>query len=972
MKEIINKIKNIKKSYLITGLIVFSFVMINILVMISTGSNPLKSITTSALRTMGFNTEEVKSITITQDGYKTKTPGSFNVNKSADWIGVNKARITFDVDTIIKTSNNYKDIIFVLDISGSMSGDKIEKVKSDTKELVESLLNDSNNKVALITFDTNSTILSDFTNNKEEIINAIENIQTTGTTNYYSGLLNAEEVLKDYKKESNRALNLLFLTDGYPNEQTNNEIAQYKLLKEKYPYMTVNAIQYEMGTAIKDEIKAVSDNQYIANMTTLNNVLFEASINPETYESFEIVDYIDNEYFYVVSKDDIKVPFGTVTLTEENNKQKVIWKIDSGLLRTGSKVKMTIDVKLKSEQEDQEGYFPTNKKAEVKAKLKDSSEIKETTVKTPVLKKWYNVIYDVNAPKECKIKEPSTETKYAYQKVKIKDEALECDGYLFKGWEITTKNVKKINDTTFEMPPSDVEIKAKWSKPSIKKSMKGTVYVKPPSIMKSYTWNSTDDYHNSKYKSKVTKIDFKVDEEIPATAIESWDVSQDQNQSVMAYIEDDGTGNRTYKVTIVGDGDVTANEDSSYLFHNFSALKEIDFSNFDTSNVTTMYSMFYNCRSLTSLDVSNFDTSKVTTMGSMFSGCSNLTSLDVSNFDTSKVITIGFMFSNCSSLTSLDVSNFDTSKVTSMDSMFSKCSSLRSLDVSNFDTSNVKYMCNMFSECSSLTSLDLSNFDTSKITDMHSMFSKCSSLTNLDLSNFDTSNVKYMYDMFSECRSLTSLDVSKFKTSNITSMQQMFQACSSLTSLDVSNFDTSNVTNMQQMFQSCRSLTSIDVSNFDTSKVTNMKNMFSDCYALTSLDVSNFDTSNVTNMQEMFRYCEKITSLDISNFDTSKVKYMESTFYGCHSLTSLDLSNFDTSNVTSMGSMFKGCYNLTTIITIKSNGTTSYSRIFDNSATNSDAQITVNYTSATSSLVDKMIATKSWNSNVVKGTLVNN
>ena len=46
------------------------------------------------------------------------------------------------------------------------------------------------------------------------------------------------------------------------------------------------------------------------------------------------------------------------------------------------------------------------------------------------------------------------------------------------------------------------------------------------------------------------------------------------------------------------------------------------------------------------------------------------------------------------------------------------------------------------------------------------------------------------------------------------------------------------------------------------------------------------------------------------------------------------------------------------------------SYVFYDVATKSGSKITVNYTSATSSLVDKMIATKSSNSNVVKGVQV--
>ena len=51
--------------------------------------------------------------------------------------------------------------------------------------------------------------------------------------------------------------------------------------------------------------------------------------------------------------------------------------------------------------------------------------------------------------------------------------------------------------------------------------------------------------------------------------------------------------------------------------------------------------MFSECSNLTNLDVSNFNTSNVTSMSEMFSGCSNLTNLDVSNFNTSNVTNMG-------------------------------------------------------------------------------------------------------------------------------------------------------------------------------------------------------------------------------------------------------------------------------------------------------------------------------------------
>ena len=316
------------------------------------------------------------------------------------------------------------------------------------------------------------------------------------------------------------------------------------------------------------------------------------------------------------------------------------------------------------------------------------------------------------------------------------------------------------------------------------------------------------DFHTNDYRSKITSITTKKDNIVPATAVESWDISEAQDGSVMAYVEDDGTGNGTYKVTIGGKGGIIANESMVYYFGGFDKMTSIDLSALDTSEVTNMNWMFGGGddfpMNIVEINISNFDTSNVTNMQGMFAECRRLRTLDVSNFDTSQVTNMSEMFSGCSSLTSLDVSKFDTSKVTNMHTMFDSCNSLTSLDVSKFDTSQVTNMSNMFSYCFSLTSLDVSKFDTSKVTNMYSMFNSCSSLTSLDVSKFDTSQVTNMVSMFYGCRSLTSLGLSTFDTSKVTDMSYMFTECNKLTQITVSNkWVIGSSTNVRNMFLSC-------------------------------------------------------------------------------------------------------------------------------------------------------------------------
>ena len=404
-----------------------------------------------------------------------------------------------------------------------------------------------------------------------------------------------------------------------------------------------------------------------------------------------------------------------------------------------------------------------------------------------------------------------------------------------------------------------------------------------------------------------------------------WDVSKNQNESVLAWITDIDS-NEKYEMTIGAMGVVYASS-GSHLFDFLSNLRTIEgMEYFNTSKVTTMTFMFAHT-GLESLDLKqpSFDTSSVTNMNKMF-GASGIRSLDLtgSNFNTSRVTDMSGMFTSCGNLTSVNLNgeNFNTSRVTDMNGMFSN-SGLTSLDlkIENFNTSNVTNMSSMFAGLTNLTELDLtgSNFNTSKVRNMSSMFSQAHGLTNVLFgSNFDTSRVIDMSSMFWGADHLTMIDISDdaFNTKNVTNMIWIFRDCSSITTvLFGKNFDTSNVTSLTFMFNMCTNLRTIDFSGskFNTSKVTNMSRMFFNCYNLLSVDFGDeWDTSKVTTTEAMFYRCNKLTTINLGNkFDTSKTTNMSSMFSGCSSLTTIYApSSFVTTAVTNSDRMFDGCTSL--------------------------------------------------------------
>ena len=293
----------------------------------------------------------------------------------------------------------------------------------------------------------------------------------------------------------------------------------------------------------------------------------------------------------------------------------------------------------------------------------------------------------------------------------------------------------------------------------------------------------------------------------------SWDVSEAQDGSVMAWAEQnaiildkeyDLLTNKTYyhelqgyTLYIAAEGGINAKY-CAQLFSGFTNLKDIYFNDcFHTDYAESMQKMFYYCEELTELDLSGLQTGHVQSMKEMFFACNNLTHLDLSNLDTANVTSMEKMFNFCKRLQSLNLQGFNTAKVTNMSHMFYQAYALKELNLSSFDTSAVKDMSSMFYRTDALLELDLSNFNTSSVTDMHSMF--------------HGTNIK-------------KLDLSHFDTGNVTDMSYMFFS-SALQQLNVTGFDTSNVRNMESMFHYCNSLHKIQgIEDWDVSFVKNYKN----------------------------------------------------------------------------------------------------------------------------------------------------
>lgn len=123
--------------------------------------------------------------------------------------------------------------VLVLDVSGSMYGQPIEALKEAATAFCEQVLDsskgyDKNNQIAIVTFETYSDVICEFTNDVAELKTAINQIRDEDMTNLAAGINSAHDLLSQIP-ENNVIKNILIMCDGYPNEgYPDGETAAYE------------------------------------------------------------------------------------------------------------------------------------------------------------------------------------------------------------------------------------------------------------------------------------------------------------------------------------------------------------------------------------------------------------------------------------------------------------------------------------------------------------------------------------------------------------------------------------------------------------------------------------------------------------------------------------------------------------------------------------------------------------------------
>jgi hypothetical protein len=107
-----------------------------------------------------------------------------------------------------------RDVVLVLDRSGSMSGEPLAQTKEAAEKFVDTVL-EQDSRVALVTYDDSAEVNIGLSSDQDSLDSTIEGVSSGGGTNMYSGLEEADAILEN--STADRKI-IVLMSDGLPNE----------------------------------------------------------------------------------------------------------------------------------------------------------------------------------------------------------------------------------------------------------------------------------------------------------------------------------------------------------------------------------------------------------------------------------------------------------------------------------------------------------------------------------------------------------------------------------------------------------------------------------------------------------------------------------------------------------------------------------------------------------------------------------
>ncbi|QWT54853.1 VWA domain-containing protein [Christensenella sp. MSJ-20] len=125
---------------------------------------------------------------------------------------------------MVRTTSDERDIVLVLDASGSMAGAPMKETKKASANFIRTVLKEDAS-IGIVTYDNDSMMLSDFNLNESYLTSVVQQINDGGGTNIESGLSMARDMLQNSNAKKKI---IVLMSDGEPNDgKVGDELISY-------------------------------------------------------------------------------------------------------------------------------------------------------------------------------------------------------------------------------------------------------------------------------------------------------------------------------------------------------------------------------------------------------------------------------------------------------------------------------------------------------------------------------------------------------------------------------------------------------------------------------------------------------------------------------------------------------------------------------------------------------------------------
>jgi len=193
--------------------------------------------------------------------------------------------LAFVINCKAQVSEGLQSVLCLVDISGSMKGQKIDSVKSATKKIINMLL-PCNTEFSIMAYSGKSDkpikYYKNFTTNKSELVSFIDSLQPEGNTPLGAALKSASFSFKNNKNPKSVKQTIILLCDGRSDDDIGNAL---KELKEKKSLIQCECIGFDIENDKQAEIQLnqiaheTAGEYYSAtNVTNVIKAFFKSSI----------------------------------------------------------------------------------------------------------------------------------------------------------------------------------------------------------------------------------------------------------------------------------------------------------------------------------------------------------------------------------------------------------------------------------------------------------------------------------------------------------------------------------------------------------------------------------------------------------------------------------------------------------------------------------------------------------------------